>query len=93
MGRGQTPVKPSGPPQMPQQQQPAQTQQLPSPQSAGSQQQPQLSPAMQVMVSMQAKQNRLAPVAKPQGLDPVELLNERENRLPYKYFVFCCVYN
>ena len=30
---------------------------------------------------MQQKQNRLTPIAKPQGLDPVELLNERENRI------------
>ncbi|GFS49742.1 hypothetical protein NPIL_418531 [Nephila pilipes] len=29
----------------------------------------------------QPKQNRLVPVQKPQGLDPIELLKERENRL------------
>lgn len=42
-------------------------------------------PSVQAMMTMQQKQNRLAPVAKPTGLDPIELLNERENRL----VVFC----
>jgi hypothetical protein len=41
-------------------------------------------PGPQVGVSPQAtvvsKQNRLTPVKKPPGLDPVTLLNERENR-------------
>jgi hypothetical protein len=32
------------------------------------------------MMGMQSKQNKIAPVTKPQGLDPVVLLNERENR-------------
>ena len=36
--------------------------------------------SIQAMMSMQQKQNRIAPVGKPQGLDPVMLLNERENR-------------
>jgi SWI/SNF-related matrix-associated actin-dependent regulator of chromatin subfamily A protein 2/4 len=35
---------------------------------------------MQALMSMQQKQNRIAPVTKPVGLDPIELLNERENR-------------
>lgn len=29
---------------------------------------------------MQQKQSKIAPVAKPQGLNPIDLLNERENR-------------
>lgn len=34
------------------------------------------------MMHMQAqKQNRVTPISKPQGLDPIELLKERENRL------------
>lgn len=33
------------------------------------------------MMAMQQKQNRIAPVAKPQGLDPIAILNERENRI------------
>ena len=37
-------------------------------------------PSMQVMLSMQQKQNRVSPVEKPQGLDPITLLSERENR-------------
>ncbi|KAL4236408.1 Transcription activator BRG1 [Mactra antiquata] len=35
----------------------------------------------QALMSMQQKQNRIAPVSKPAGLDPIELLNERENRI------------
>jgi hypothetical protein len=31
------------------------------------------------MMTMQ-KQSKIAPVAKPQGLNPIEILNERENR-------------
>ncbi|KAK3584043.1 hypothetical protein CHS0354_018347 [Potamilus streckersoni] len=38
-------------------------------------------PSVQAMMTMQQKQNRIAPVAKPTGLDPIELLNERENRI------------
>lgn len=30
---------------------------------------------------MQQKQSKIAPVAKPQGLNPIDLLNERENRI------------
>lgn len=33
------------------------------------------------MMQLQQKQNRITPVAKPQGIDPVEILKERENRL------------
>jgi SWI/SNF-related matrix-associated actin-dependent regulator of chromatin subfamily A protein 2/4 len=29
----------------------------------------------------QQKQNRITPVAKPQGIDPIEVLKERENRI------------
>ncbi|XP_015906861.2 probable global transcription activator SNF2L2 [Parasteatoda tepidariorum] len=36
-------------------------------------------PAMMHM--QQQKQNRITPVAKPQGIDPIEILKERENRL------------
>ncbi|KAL3186507.1 hypothetical protein MRX96_027543 [Rhipicephalus microplus] len=36
-------------------------------------------PAMMQM--QQQKQNRLTPVAKPQGVDPIEILKEKENRL------------
>ena len=39
-----------------------------------------VTPSMQAMIQLQQKQNRIAPVAKPAGLDPVILLNERENR-------------
>ncbi|XP_052257298.1 probable global transcription activator SNF2L2 isoform X2 [Dreissena polymorpha] len=35
----------------------------------------------QAMMTMQSRQNRIAPVTKPVGLDPIELLNERENRI------------
>ena len=53
-------------------------------------------PSVQALMSMQQKQNRIAPVPKPSGLDPVELLNERENRFvedPYfnsfiKYIIY-----
>lgn len=44
-------------------------------------QQPQPPPSVQAMMAMQQKQNRIAPVAKPQGLDPITILNERENRI------------
>lgn len=37
-------------------------------------------------MAMQQKQNRIAPVAKPQGLDPIAILNERENRY------FCVIF-
>ena len=50
-------------------------------------QQPQQKPNQQTpppssihaMMTMQ-KQSKIAPVAKPQGLNPIEILNERENR-------------
>ena len=35
---------------------------------------------IQAMMSMQQKASKIAPVAKPQGLDPIVILNERENR-------------
>lgn len=37
--------------------------------------------SMQTMMSMQQKQNRLAPINKPQGIDPITALQERENRI------------
>ncbi|KAK7501203.1 hypothetical protein BaRGS_00007688 [Batillaria attramentaria] len=37
--------------------------------------------AMQPPQGHSQKQNRIAPVAKPQGLDPISILNERENRI------------
>lgn len=36
---------------------------------------------------MQQKQSKIAPVAKPQGLNPIDLLNERENR--YNAYSYC----
>ncbi|XP_074643538.1 SWI/SNF-related matrix-associated actin-dependent regulator of chromatin subfamily A member 2-like [Tubulanus polymorphus] len=51
------------------------------PQPSSGQQQPQQPQTLQAALQMQQKQNRLAPVNKPQGLDPVEILKERENRL------------
>ncbi|XP_025109979.1 probable global transcription activator SNF2L2 [Pomacea canaliculata] len=44
-------------------------------------QQQQPPPSVQAMMAMQQKQNRIAPVAKPQGLDPIAVLGERENRI------------
>lgn len=32
------------------------------------------------IVQLQQKQNRISPIQKPQGLDPVEILQEREYR-------------
>ncbi|KAK6179113.1 hypothetical protein SNE40_011545 [Patella caerulea] len=43
--------------------------------------QPAPPPSVQAMMALQQKQNRVAPVEKPKGLDPIELLNERENRV------------
>ncbi|ESO94903.1 hypothetical protein LOTGIDRAFT_207958 [Lottia gigantea] len=43
--------------------------------------QPPPPPSVQAMMALQQKQNRVAPVEKPKGLDPLELLNERENRV------------
>lgn len=44
----------------------------------------------QALMTMQQKQNRIAPVSKPAGLDPIELLNERENR--YNFCVYHLTY-
>uniref|UniRef100_A0A3B1IV81 SWI/SNF related BAF chromatin remodeling complex subunit ATPase 2 n=1 Tax=Astyanax mexicanus TaxID=7994 RepID=A0A3B1IV81_ASTMX len=45
-------------------------------------QQPQQGPGQpSLIIQLQQKQNRVTPVQKPQGLDPVELLQEREYRL------------
>ncbi|GFS49739.1 hypothetical protein NPIL_418521 [Nephila pilipes] len=38
-------------------------------------------PLPSMMQLQQQKQNRITPVAKPQGIDPIEILKERENRL------------
>ncbi|TSN86087.1 putative global transcription activator SNF2L2 [Bagarius yarrelli] len=57
----------------PQSQQPQQQQQ---------QQQQQQGPGQtSLIIQLQQKQNRITPIQKPQGLDPVELLQEREYRL------------
>ncbi|XP_036454908.1 probable global transcription activator SNF2L2 [Colossoma macropomum] len=46
------------------------------------QQQPQQGPGQpSLIIQLQPKQNRITPIQKPQGLDPVELLQEREYRL------------
>ncbi|CAI9732152.1 probable global transcription activator SNF2L2 isoform X1 [Octopus vulgaris] len=37
--------------------------------------------SIQAIVSLQQRQNRVSPVGKPTGLDPIEILNEREHRL------------
>ncbi|XP_072521061.1 probable global transcription activator SNF2L2 isoform X2 [Salminus brasiliensis] len=52
-----------------------QPQAQPQPQQQPQQGQPSL------IIQLQQKQNRITPVQKPQGLDPVELLQEREYRL------------
>uniref|UniRef100_A0AAR2KAQ7 SWI/SNF related, matrix associated, actin dependent regulator of chromatin, subfamily a, member 2 n=1 Tax=Pygocentrus nattereri TaxID=42514 RepID=A0AAR2KAQ7_PYGNA len=53
--------------------------QAPTPQP---QQQPQQGPGQpSLIIQLQQKQNRITPIQKPQGLDPVELLQEREYRL------------
>lgn len=45
-------------------------------------QQPQQGPGQpSLIIQLQQKQNRITPIQKPQGLDPVELLQEREYRL------------
>ncbi|BFZ16660.1 hypothetical protein BsWGS_19698 [Bradybaena similaris] len=64
---------------------PMHQQQMPPQQQMGgpgqqSQQQPQQQQQQPQTLSA-LKQNRIAPVAKPQGLDPLELLKERENRV------------
>jgi hypothetical protein len=41
--------------------------------------------SMQAIITAQQRNNRIAPVAKPQGLDPVSLLEERENRYCLNY--------
>lgn len=45
-------------------------------------------PGQQVpsMAQMQQKQNRITPIQKPQGLDPVGILQERE----YRYLLYPC---
>jgi len=41
---------------------------------------PQYPSTAQAVMSMQQRTNRIAPVAKPVGLDPMTMLQERENR-------------
>jgi SWI/SNF-related matrix-associated actin-dependent regulator of chromatin subfamily A protein 2/4 len=64
-----------GPSMQQQQQQPPHPQQQPQ---QGPQQQHTLQQSMQIQ--MHQKQNRITPIAKPQGIDPIEILKERENR-------------
>ncbi|KAK3089324.1 hypothetical protein FSP39_002728 [Pinctada imbricata] len=71
MSRQRVPSQ-QGSSQLPQGQQPHQ----PPISQGGGQSQP-----IQAMMSMQQKASRIAPVAKPQGLDPIVILNERENRI------------
>ncbi|XP_065123074.2 probable global transcription activator SNF2L2 isoform X1 [Paramisgurnus dabryanus] len=62
---------------------PTATQTVPST-SLTSQSQAQLQPGPgqpSLIIQLQQKQNRITPIQKPQGLDPVELLQEREYRL------------
>ncbi|XP_076856974.1 putative global transcription activator SNF2L2 isoform X2 [Brachyhypopomus gauderio] len=60
--------QPQPPPQQPPPQQPQPQQQQGPGQSS-------------LIIQLQQKQNRITPIQKPQGLDPVELLQEREYRL------------
>ncbi|MCJ8746944.1 hypothetical protein PDJAM_G00147650 [Pangasius djambal] len=56
----------------------------PQPQSQPQAQQPQQQQGpgqTSLIIQLQQKQNRITPIQKPQGLDPVELLQEREYRL------------
>uniref|UniRef100_A0A8B9L2X6 SWI/SNF related, matrix associated, actin dependent regulator of chromatin, subfamily a, member 2 n=1 Tax=Astyanax mexicanus TaxID=7994 RepID=A0A8B9L2X6_ASTMX len=54
----------------------------PSPAPPQASTQPQQGPGQpSLIIQLQQKQNRITPVQKPQGLDPVELLQEREYRL------------
>ncbi|KAL8604698.1 Transcription activator BRG1 [Nucella lapillus] len=85
--RGHGPMGMPGPPGAPDLAQqrmagmtPQQQQQLQQQQSAQPQQ-PQPPPSVQALMAMQQKQNRIAPVSKPTGLDPIAVLNERENRI------------
>ncbi|XP_063431293.1 probable global transcription activator SNF2L2 isoform X2 [Mytilus trossulus] len=64
----QSGATPGVPPTQQQQQQPKPNQQTPPPSS------------LQAMMTMQ-KQSKIAPVQKPQGLNPIDILNERENRI------------
>ncbi|XP_013396616.1 transcription activator BRG1 isoform X1 [Lingula anatina] len=75
MGQTQSSQSPM-PPQQPQQQQQSPQQPQQRPPAPGTMQ-----PAM---MGMQPKSARITPVAKPQGIDPVEILNEREYRLANK---------
>lgn len=85
MGRGQPPNSSMGP--MPGHgqsglnQSPACAPPGSGPSVTGPPQQAQASSGMPIMMAAQQKGNRITPVAKPTGIDPVELLAERENRI------------
>ena len=67
-----TPAQQQSRPQQPDQSQQAGAQQAQPGQQPGQPQQ---------QMSMHGKQNRITPLNKPAGLDPVEILQERENRI------------
>ena len=58
-----------------------QTNQAGQQQQPGQQQGQQQQPGQGQVMNVQNKQNRITPLTKPAGLDPVILLTERENRL------------
>ncbi|XP_033111192.1 probable global transcription activator SNF2L2 [Anneissia japonica] len=79
---------PKGPPPPRQQSSPAPkagpptTQPSPAPKTPQAGQKPEPKPQnLTTVMLMQPKQNRLVPVAKPQGIDPLTILHERENRI------------
>jgi len=55
-------------------------QKMPIPGAPGQPPPPNFPSSVQAVMSMQQRNNRIAPVNKPQGLDPLTLLQERENR-------------
>lgn len=71
--QGMVPAAQNYPPQM----MSSQSQQNVQVQQRMPQQQP---TSIQAIVSLQQRQNRVSPVGKPTGLDPIEILNEREHR-------------
>ncbi|XP_064626963.1 probable global transcription activator SNF2L2 isoform X2 [Lineus longissimus] len=88
MGQGPLPSQQVMPPQQPRMMAPAMQQpqqQQPSAPHPQQQQQQQGQPPHPQQQSMQMqmhqKQNRITPIAKPQGIDPIDILKERENRI------------
>ncbi|XP_035698994.1 transcription activator BRG1-like isoform X1 [Branchiostoma floridae] len=78
------PKGPMTPQQQPMKMQPPPQQRQPVPGQGGAPQQP--SPGSQAshvptVMQLPPRQSRLAPMGKPQGVDPVEILNEREHRI------------